>query len=99
MNKSHIIFFFLLSFFVQSQEVSPYYPSKHVVSDPYDFTSQITYFDMNYITNNISEFLSVRMNMAVTKSDNSKLLHDGGSYTVTYQDKIAQSGNANLVFN
>ncbi|MDA6068657.1 hypothetical protein NJT12_03400 [Flavobacterium sp. AC] len=89
----------LIVSFVNAQEVSPYYPAKNVVNDPYDFTSQITYFDMNYITNNISEFLTYRMNMTVTKTDNSKLLHDGGSYTIIYGDKIAQSGNANLVFN
>jgi len=53
---------------------------------------------MNYITNNISEFLSYRINMAVTKTDNTKLLHDGGTYTITYADKLAQSVNANLVF-
>nr|WP_294922167.1 hypothetical protein [uncultured Flavobacterium sp.] len=99
MKKLILLITILLGVMVQAQEVSPYYPAKHVVNDPYDFTSQITYFDMNYITNNISEFLTYRMNMAVTKSDNSKLLHDGGSYTITYSDKIAQSGNASLIFN
>lgn len=98
MKKLFILLFFI-SFFSHSQEVSPYYPAKNMVNDPYDFTSQITYFDMNYITNNISEFLSYRMNMAVTKTDNTKLLHDGGNYTVTYTDKLGQSGNANLAFN
>lgn len=83
---------------VNAQEVSPFYPAKNVVNDPYDFTSQITYFDMNYISNNISEFLTYRMNMAVVKSDDSKLLHNGGAYTITYTDKVSQSGNQNLVF-
>lgn len=83
---------------MKAQEVSPYYPAKNVVNDPFEFTSQITYFDMNYITNNISEFLSFRMNMTVVKSDDSKLLHNGGSYTVTYMDKLAQSGSQSLIF-
>lgn len=89
----------LIAMAVQSQEVSPYYPAKNVVNDPYDFTSQITYFDMNYITNNISEFLSYRMNMAVIKSDDTKLLHDGGSYSISYGDKSTLSGNGSLTFN
>lgn len=88
----------MISYLTQAQEVSPYYPAKNIVSDPYDFTSQISYFDMNYITNNISEFLSYRMNMSVTKTDNTKLLHDGATYTITYADKLARSGNANLIF-
>ncbi|MRX70285.1 hypothetical protein GJU42_20105 [Flavobacterium resistens] len=68
------------------------------MNDPYAFTSQITYFDMNYISNNISEFLTYRMNMTVTKSDNTKLLHNGGTYSITYTDKISQSGNEKLIF-
>lgn len=99
MKKIILVACVLLVSFVNAQEVSPYYPAKNVVNDPYYFTSQITYFDMNYITNNISEFLTYRMNMTVTKSDDSKLLHDGGSYTVTYTDKLAQSGYNNLIFN
>jgi len=98
MKKIFVAAVLLISTLVQAQDVSPYYPAKNIVNDPYDFTSQITYFDMNYITNNISEFLSYRMNMAVTKTDNTKLLHDGGNYTVTYADKLGQSGNANLIF-
>lgn len=84
---------------MQAQEVSPYYPAKNVVNDPFKFTSQITYFDMNYITTNISEFLSYRMNMVVEKSDNSKLLATGGNYTITYANRASQSGNGKLFFN
>lgn len=99
MKKTIVFLTFFIGTMLNAQEISPYYPAKNVVNDPYDFTSQITFFDMNYISNNISEFLSYRMNMTVTKTDNTKLLHDGGNYTVTYADKLAQSGNANLVFN
>ncbi|WP_163410808.1 hypothetical protein [Flavobacterium ajazii] len=99
MKKLLLLTYLFLSISAQSQEVSPYYPAKHVVDNPATFTSQITYFDMNYITNNISEFLTYRMNMVVTKSDDSKLLYDGGSYSITYTDRLAQSGYKTLVFN
>lgn len=82
----------------QAQEVSPYYPAKNVVKDPYHFTSQITYFDMNYSTNNISEFMKYRLNMAVTKTDDSKLLHTGGTYIIEYTDRLSFSGGKNLIF-
>jgi hypothetical protein len=98
MKKIILLVYLLMASYLQAQEVSPYYPAKNVVNDPYDFTSQITYFDMNYITTNISEFLSFRMNMTVVKSDNTKLLHNGGSYKITYTDKLAQSGNQSLIF-
>lgn len=81
-----------------AQEVSPYYPVKNRVSDPYDFTSQLTYFDLNYISNNISEFLTYRMAMGVSKTDDSKLMHTGGTYSVEYTDKIAQSVSQKLLF-
>ncbi|WP_269233833.1 hypothetical protein [Flavobacterium flavigenum] len=98
MKKLLLLTYLFLSISAQSQKVSPYYPAKHVVDDPSTFTSQITYFDMNYITNNISEFLTYSMYMVLTKSDDSKLLYDGGSYTITYTDKFAQSGNKKLIF-
>lgn len=99
MKKTLLFAVLLIGLFVNAQEVSPYYPAKNVVNDPFEFTSQLTYFDMNYITNNISEFLSYRMNMTVVKSDDSKLLNNGGYYTITYMDKLAQSGNQSLTFN
>jgi len=99
MKKLLLLTALLLAMFTQAQEVSPYYPAKNKVSDPYDFTSQLTYFDMNYISNNISEFLTYRMNMVVTKSDDSKLLHDGGNYIIEYADRISQSGKGSLIIN
>ncbi|MDV6170217.1 hypothetical protein R1T16_17405 [Flavobacterium sp. DG1-102-2] len=96
MKKLLLLTLLLSGMFCQGQDVSPYYPAKNKVSDPYDFTSQLTYFDMNYISNNISEFLTYRMNMGVSKTDDSKLMHDGGVYTVHYTDKISQSGNQSL---
>lgn len=84
---------------LQAQEISPYYPCKNTISNPYYFSSQITYFDMNTICDNISDFLLYRMNMDVSKRDHSKLLHDGGAYIINYTDELTQSGHENLIFN
>jgi hypothetical protein len=97
MKKLLLITALLMVSFTQAQEVSPYYPAKITVTDPFNFTSQLTYYDLNFITVNISEFLSYRMNMVVEKDNDSKLLSDGGTYTITYTDKLSQSGNKKLI--
>ena len=75
--KKLILIITLATFFgLNAQEVSPYYPAKNKVNDPYYFTSQITYFDLNYISNNISEFLTYRLNMVVEKDDDTKAYWD-----------------------
>lgn len=98
--KSRIILILsmLFSFVVNAQEVSPYYPAKGNFKSPYYFTSQLSYFDLNYISNNISEFLTYRLNMVVDKDDSSKLLKDGGTYNISYVDRISTSGNEKINF-
>ena len=97
MKKILLLTLLTFSLFIQAQEVSPYYPAKNNVTDPFNFTSQLTYFDLNYISNNISEFLTYRMNMVVEKEDDSKLLFDGGKNVYQYTDRIAASGSHNLI--
>lgn len=89
----------ILSTILQAQEISPYYPCKVTINNPYYFSSQITYFDMNSISDNISDFLLHHMNMNVSKRDHSKLLRNGGAYIITYTDELAQSRHENLIFN
>ena len=89
--KNILFFFFLLTPFLgNSQEVSPFYPAKYIGDKPARFTSQMTYFDLNFINTHVSEFLNFKMAMAIQKTDSSKLLHEGGKLTVAYIDKIAQ---------
>lgn len=92
MKKLLLIAALLLAGFTQAQEVSPYYPAKYTGKTGFHFTSQLTYFDLNFISNNISEFLLNRLSMVVEKTDDSKLLFDGGRYTVNYVDRLSQSG-------
>ncbi|AMA48973.1 hypothetical protein [Flavobacterium covae] len=97
MKKTALFLTLIFCICLNAQEVSPYYPAKNIVNDPYNFTSQMTYFDMNYISNNVSEFLTYRMNMVVEKDDDTKLSKDGGTYTLTYTDRISMSGNQRLI--
>lgn len=57
----------MTSFLGNSQEVSPFYPAKYVGERGFGFTSQMTYFDLNFISGNVSEFLNFRMAMAIQK--------------------------------
>lgn len=95
--KNTLAFLFLFaSFLGRSQEVSPFYPAKYVGDKPARFTSQMTYFDLNFISIHVSEFLTYKMAMDIEKTDSSKLLHDGGKLTITYSDRFSQSGSQKL---
>lgn len=98
MKKTLLFISLFLSFASNAQEVSPYYPAKGNFKSPYYFTSQFSYFDLNYISNNISEFLTYRLNMVINKDDSSKLLKDGGTYSVNYVERISTSGKERLNF-
>jgi len=97
MNKILLLFFLMTSLLAKSQEVSPFYPAKYIGDNPARFTSQMTYFDLNFMNTRTSEFLYYKMAMNVEKSDAAKLLHDGGKLTTTYVDKIAQGEASHLI--
>jgi len=97
MNKILLLFFLMTSLLAKSQEVSPFYPAKYIGDNPARFTSQMTYFDLNFMNTRTSEFLYHKMAMDVEKSDASKLAHDGGKLTTTYVDKIAQGAASHLI--
>jgi hypothetical protein len=42
--------------------------------------------------------MNYRLNMVVTKTDGSKLLHNGGTYKIEYTDRFSFSGSKNLIF-
>ena len=87
----------MTSLLAKSQEVSPFYPAKYIGDNPARFTSQMTYFDLNFMNTRTSEFLYHKMAMDVEKSDASKLAHDGGKLTTIYVDKIAQGAASHLI--
>lgn len=58
MKKLLLLFLLSASFSGKSQEVSPFYPAKYVGEQRFGFTSQMTYFDLNFISINVSEFLT-----------------------------------------
>lgn len=89
-------FFLLISFLGSSQEVSPFYPAKYIGDKPARFTSQMTYFDLNFINTHVGEFLNFKMAMSIEETDSSKLTHNGGKLTTVYVDKISQSKAAKL---
>lgn len=96
MKKLLLLFLLSASFSGKSQEVSPFYPAKYVGERRFGFTSQMTYFDLNFININVSEFLTYKMLMDIEKTDSSKLLHDGGKLIISYSDRFAQSGSLKL---
>jgi hypothetical protein len=97
MHKILLSIVILTSFIAQSQEVSPYYPAKYVGEKGAGFTSQMTYFDLNFISSNVSDFLMSKMLMNIENTDSSKMLFDGGKLTITYTDRIVQSKAQKLI--
>ncbi len=92
MKKLLLIVALLFAAFTQAQEVSPYYPAKYTGELLGGFTSQMTYFDSNFIINNVSDVLLYRMNMGIEKRDDSKFGYNGGTIIMHYTDKLSQSG-------
>ena len=79
-----IILFLLFATTIFAQEVSPYYPAVYTGDDPAKFSSQLTYFDSNFIVNRVSDFIYYNMAMTLESSDDSKLLFNGGELTYHY---------------
>lgn len=95
--KKIVALLFLYSICSFAQEVSPYYPAKYVGENPSDFSSQLTYFDSNFIVNKVSDFIYYRMAMKLESSDDSKLLYNGGELTYHYADMFS-SGRLSIKY-
>lgn len=80
-----IIFFLLLSCFCLGQEISPYYPA----TQPEAYlgeTTQLTYYDSQYVINNLISFLSYNMLMTQTDIKKGKTAFEN---TYVFQDKLS----------
>lgn len=95
--KKIIIFLLFYNFTLFAQEVSPYYPAKYIGENPSEFTSQLTYFDSNFICNKVSDFIHYKMAMTVDSSNDSKLLYDGGELTYRYVNMFSSSNKGLII--
>ncbi len=73
-----------------SQSISPYYPNYANSNE----RSQFTYYDMNFVTSKIENYLQFTKTLLDTKPN---LKNGGGNIKVTYTDKISNNKNSEIL--
>ena len=79
-----------------SQEIYPSYPG--VPIDDYPYLTQITYYDLNYVSNRITRFLYAKNNMHDLSDKNIYNLKDGvGTITMPYIEMASRGIQSKLM--
>lgn len=90
-----LLLLLLITTFVQAQKIYPSYPG--VPIDDYPYLTQITYYDLNYVSNRITKFLYANNNMNDLSDKNIYNLKDGvGTITMPYIEMSSRGKQSKL---
>lgn len=100
MKKILTIFaFILIAKNTYSQKISPYFPQKFYVTTQNKYETQVTYFDLNFVTLKIQDYMSYEFGMTLNDEKMKYELKDGkGFITYAFIEKIAINSKPKELF-
>lgn len=93
-----LLLLLLITTFVQAQKIYPSYPSLPI--SEYDYLTQISYYDLNYVDGRLTKFLYEKMNMKNLAEKDIYNLNDGkGSIIKSFQEMASRGKQSTITLN
>lgn len=92
MKKIALILVLITSANSYAQKISPYFPEPFLTSSSNKYQTQISYFDLNFVTLKLQDYMSYNFAMTLNDEKMKYELKDGkGDITFAFIDKIAMN--------